>query len=246
MPDTPRIVRLCAVLLQAALVALTSAQYLGKVMPMGDSITAGLGSANGYRKVLQDSLAARGITLTYCGQLSDFSEGMVVPWHEGHLGWSIEDLTAGRDGFGNAPAWLTRDHPTTVLLMAGTNNGLLPIPQMRAAYASLLDACLAQEPSVRIYWASIPRSFDLVTGRADWEGQVNLLTRDMAAEYRQLGFDIRYVDVTDALDFTTDLADNYHPNAEGYAKIARAFQQAMTRRIPSGISTSWATPSVGQ
>jgi hypothetical protein len=51
-------------------------------MPIGDSITAGAGAPNGYRKLLQDQLALQVITFTYCGQSTDGSVNMSDPWHE--------------------------------------------------------------------------------------------------------------------------------------------------------------------
>jgi lysophospholipase L1-like esterase len=108
------------------------------VMPLGDSITAGVDG--GYRKPLMEKLAAAyHREATTVGSVIDASLPKGRQAHEGHPGWRLDQLadhlngrTASDD---NAGYWLLGGHgtgrgpvrPTVVTLMAGINdiNGMI-------------------------------------------------------------------------------------------------------------------------
>src|SRR5262249_28728976 len=88
-----------------------------RIMPLGDSITAGAGSAtvSSYRAPLWTMLAGesrhspRFVGTQTNGSLPD-------PANEGHSGYTIDQITAGIDG------WLAFGRPDVVLLHLGIND----------------------------------------------------------------------------------------------------------------------------
>jgi lysophospholipase L1-like esterase len=87
-----------------------------RVMPLGDSITWGVGSSsgNGYRGPLWNELAADGHPLDFVGTVRNGP--MSDPDNEGHSGYRINEIAALAD------ASLTRYRPNVVTLHIGTND----------------------------------------------------------------------------------------------------------------------------
>lgn len=95
-----------------------------RVMPLGDSITLGVGDGtadgvqDGYRCALKVKLAAAGQTIDYVG--SQTSGPPQCPGHdvqhEGHSGWTTTQL------LGQTAQWVAAADPDVVLLMIGTND----------------------------------------------------------------------------------------------------------------------------
>ncbi len=219
------------VLAFAALSGVASAIDLGNVMCVGDSITCGAGGEmyglpNGYRGLLASQLTADGDTFTYVGQSMD-RPGLP---NEGHAGWGIDNFYQGNTGNPGAlqiQDWIARDHPDTILLMCGTNDGPSPESILRQKYTTLLDTIYALAPAERVVWASIPASNAAHTLRQDWDPMVNALVHTMVGEQVAAGRNVLYADVYDGFNYSTDLFDDVHPNDLGYAKIADAFEVAI-------------------
>lgn len=116
-----------------------------RIMPLGDSITAGYPVVGGYRQPLQDLLRAKGYTYSFVGRVDQYvpstmtfvptsatgySGGMIQPSHEGYRGHRIDELATGvNNGVYNGsqhPLTIERTiaigNPDVVLLLAGTND----------------------------------------------------------------------------------------------------------------------------
>ncbi|MGC0360678.1 lysophospholipase L1-like esterase [Streptomyces sp. SAI-124] len=95
-----------------------------RLMPLGNSITWGVGSPSGnsYRSFLANKLTAEGHTLDFVG--SGRNGTMSDPDNEGHSGWRIDQIA------GIADSVLARYRPNVVTLEIGTNdlNGNYQIP----------------------------------------------------------------------------------------------------------------------
>ncbi len=238
------------VLLLSALACEASAVDLGKVMCVGDSITVGgagelYGLPEGYRSLLGSMLTADGDSFTYVGQSHD----RPVTAHEGHTGWGVFHLYEGNASdptSGKIQDWIARDNPDTILLMAGTNEGLRDEATMRSEYTTLFNTIYGLGPSTRVVWASLPASFEPNTLRQDWDPMMNNLIHTMAGEEKAQGRSVIYADVFDGFDFMTDLHDDFHPNNLGYAKIANSFHAAIVAGIsPTPEPSTWAGLGVG-
>jgi lysophospholipase L1-like esterase len=133
---------------------------LGNIMPVGDSITDGVGSTGGgYRDPLYTDLTTAGYSFTFVGALSDDSTPLLTATgethHEGYSGYVIESqapnfpTSSGQGGImdviggdlANLPA---SQKPNTFLLMIGSNDMFLnyDVAQAPNRLESLIDMLL--------------------------------------------------------------------------------------------------------
>lgn len=96
------------------------------VMPMGDSITEGLGSTASYRKALAERMMAAGMSPRFVGARILNSDTIANEDCHNHLGMSSHRVqTKGNRGgyLQGAPNWLEQaGYPDAVTLMIGTND----------------------------------------------------------------------------------------------------------------------------
>lgn len=96
------------------------------VMPMGDSITEGLGSTASYRKALAERMMAAGMSPRFVGARILNSDTIANEDCRNHLGMSSHRVqTKGNRGgyLQGAPNWLEQaGYPDAVTLMIGTND----------------------------------------------------------------------------------------------------------------------------
>jgi lysophospholipase L1-like esterase len=176
-----------------------------RIMPMGDSITAGVSrntwytqiinpptSGSGvagctwvsnymdldvvsYRRYLLQKLYANGVAGTFVGSVGQI-EGL---GHEGHPGWTIRDL----DYCVQHASWLTDARPDFILLHIGTNDaGQARTPdEMIASLDSLLQHIYAKLPNTTevIVAQIIPAGQD----RYPYFRQSNILMNEIIAPY---------------------------------------------------------------
>lgn len=196
-----------------------------RVMPLGDSITAGSGDPvrNGWRPALKARLAAAGVPVDFVG--SQHSGTGTDVQHEGHGGWTIAQLAV------QAPGWVRAYAPDVVLLMAGTNDVLRrdQVPAAGARLSALVRSILAARPGVRVIVASIPQM--RVTGDrvALWNSYRSQVLR--AAAVLGVGF------APGHRVYVSDLAaDGVHPSPCGYDRLAWVWFYAWTTtfRPPAG------------
>jgi lysophospholipase L1-like esterase len=144
-------------------------------MPLGDSITDGVGSSSGkpsYRyELFRLSLMAQK-KLTFVGSLQngpDMVDGSPFPKnHEGHSGWTI-DSGGGREGlYPRIEAWLKATSPHVVTLMIGTNdvNIQLDLANAPKRLGLLIDRINATVPNALVVVAKIvPTTSDSLNQR---------------------------------------------------------------------------------
>ncbi|MFE1546043.1 ricin-type beta-trefoil lectin domain protein [Streptomyces sp. NPDC058718] len=198
-----------------------------RVMPLGDSITWGVGSGtgNGYRGPLWDKLAADGHPVDFVG--TGRAGSMSDPDNEGHSGYLIEQIAALTD------ASLTRYRPNVVTLHIGTND-LDRSHQVSTATArlkSLVGQITAAAPDATVLVASlvVSTSGSEEQYRAAYNQAIPQIVRDAQAAGKR----VAYVDMSSLT--TADLADALHPNDAGYRKMADAFH----RGVQAADSAGW-------
>ncbi len=196
-----------------------------KIMPIGDSITYGVinGSntnSGGYRTDLWNSLTANGQAVDFVGSLST-GPSSIDDDHEGRRGWRIDEIASSISG------WLSMQQPDVVLLMIGTNDILqdYQLSTAPARLSNLIDQIVAQVAGVKVLVASIPPS-----GRSDSDQQqsidFNSKIPGIVSEKVNQGKAVYFIDVFSRLS-VSDLADQVHPTASGYSKIADAWYDAL-------------------
>lgn len=198
-----------------------------RIMPLGDSITLGYGSANldGYRRELYRSLISAGYPVDFVGsQLNgpdDFDRD-----HEGHPGWQAE----GGDSGGIAPnvfGWLTSNKADIVLLHIGTND-ISNNNQSPVKVAHILDEIDRYDRNITVILA-------LIVNRRDYSPATSQFNQDvqaMAMDRISKGDKIVIVDMEHALNYPDDIKDWTHPNETGYSKMAKVWMNALTGLLP--------------
>ncbi|CAL9280852.1 ricin-type beta-trefoil lectin domain protein [Streptomyces sp. SudanB182_2057] len=198
-----------------------------RLMPLGDSITWGVGSStgNGYRGPLWNKLAADGHPLDFVGTGRNGS--MPDPDNEGHSGYRVDQIAALAD------AALTRYRPNVVTLHIGTNDlqGASEADTAIARLRSLVGQVTADVPDATVLVASLVVSTSPSEERL--RGAYNQAVSRIVGDARAAGKHVAYVDMSGLT--TADLADSLHPNDAGYQKMADAFH----RGIQSADSAGW-------
>jgi len=179
-----------------------------RIMPLGDSITSGVGSSDlaGYRKVLYDLL----------NQNTDYAFDLVGSLiggpatfdfdHEGHGGYSAAQIASG------TYTWL-KDNPAEIILLhAGTNR----LTTSTAAVEDILDEIDRFSPDTWVVLALIINRNPYSATTSTFND--NLLA--MALNRIANGDKIIVVDQENALIYPDDMADLLHPNDQGYFKMA--------------------------
>jgi lysophospholipase L1-like esterase len=185
-----------------------------KIMPLGDSTTAGYTTPGGYRIELWSLLTNAGVTIDFVGTQTNGPPELPDLDHEGHDGFTINQLKAGITN------WLNAAQPHIVLLQAGRNDIIqnLDLTNAPARLGSLIDAIHAHSPDIHVIVSTLTpvRQYDYYRNSIPFNEAIPALVSSRAA----LGRRVSLMDVNKALALF-DLADGIHPKATGYQKEAR-------------------------
>lgn len=213
------------------------------IMPLGDSITLGVGPAapvnelNGYRRELGDLLASSGYDIDFVGSLSNGDPDFTDKQHEGHPGWHDDQIAAAVYGFlANHPAQI-------VLLHIGTNDiSADPTDTNPADVAAILDEIDRWETdhgqTVVVVLAEIINRSGHVCPNPSTTTTFNDHVRSMALNritdpVRPDRIVMVDMECSAGLDYLSDMADPVHPNATGYAKMAaKWFADGLLTTLP--------------
>ncbi|GAA3351235.1 hypothetical protein GCM10020358_80190 [Amorphoplanes nipponensis] len=252
--------RFRSLLLSAALAAVAGAPILAaaeparsaaapvRIMPLGDSITAGPGC---WRAVLWHRLQTAGQTgVDFVGGVSD--GGGCNPGysydtdHEGHGGYSATGIAANDQ----LPPWLAAARPDVVMMHLGTNDmwgGYLPLADKLAAFTKLVGQMRANNPDMKIIVAQIiPMSAAAcATCPADVVALNNAIP-GWAAGLTTARSPIVVADLWTGYDAVADNVDGVHPNSTGFQKMADRWYPVLTNVLagtaPTPPTTSPTTP----
>jgi lysophospholipase L1-like esterase len=193
-----------------------------KILPLGDSITFGLGYSGGYRVELFSKALAADQEITFVGSVMNgpsMVDGVSFPRNnEGHSGWKIDQLLS------LIPAPALSDEPHIILLMIGTNDvaqndDLSNAPER---LDGLLGELIAEVPDALIVVAQItPLSFG-GSGVMAYNAALPAIVEARA----EAGEHVMLVDMN--TDFPTSLlGDGVHPNQMGYERMAEVWYDAI-------------------
>lgn len=195
------------------------------VMPLGDSITAGIGSSteSSYRAKLFGDLKANAKSVDFVG--SQRSGELPDTDHEGHSGWTIGEIAQAADGV------VPTTRPNVVTLHAGTND--MDRGQQNGAAGrldSLIGQILDDSPGTTVLVATLVPSKNPTT-----QARIKTFNReigDVVRRHQDAGHHVALVEMSAVT--TADLADGLHPNDAGYRKMADAFFKAVADAADRG------------
>ena len=202
------------------------------IMPLGDSITVGYPGEVGYRQKLYLDLTNAGFDVDFVGSQSN-GTGFDAD-HEGHGGaeaWELNTML-------NSPPYylLPNNPPDIILYHIGTNSlyakGIGPTQAALDANKSL-EIIYGFNSSITVILAKIINTTN--SAQNDRTHTYNLLLEEYAQSWSNLGYHIKVVNMTDALNYIDDMADWLHPNAAGYAKMADVWYDALDDILPISV-----------
>ncbi|MFP4585783.1 MAG: PKD domain-containing protein [Desulfococcaceae bacterium] len=209
-----------------------------RIMPLGDSITAGVTDLVidgemvgiddiaedgdlmlGYRQTLFLTLQAIGFSVDFVGSLRMGAAGEPEfdLENEGHPGWTAGEVANSVFG------WLSANPADIVLLHVGTN-GLDPVRTVPDV-ERVLDEIDRFDPEVTVVLARIINKQIPDPNFSLYNANLSAMARNRVLK----GDKIIIVDQESALDYPDDLADDLHPNASGYQKMARTWLNGLLR-----------------
>ena len=205
---------------QAPIVRANSA--LIKIMPLGDSITYGVGSSTGggYRLPLWNDLRGLGFPINFVGSVQS-GPASFDRENEGLPGWKINQIAA------KVVTWLMTYRPSIILLHIGTNDFFKNDDPAHAParLSHLLNLITTTLPGVTVIVAQIlplPRSARLNGEVVAYNAAIPGIVQADVAQ----GKHIHYVDMYDAVP-PGMLPDQIHPDDAGYALMAKAWLYAL-------------------
>lgn len=214
-----------------------------KIMPLGDSITDGVGSSGsggGYRpELLRQSITAmKNITFVgrqLNGPTSVMVNGMTKTFprnHEGYSGYTIEP-GGGRQGISTlVDAAISMAKPNIILLMIGTNDVdlNLDVAQAPTRLGALLDRMIADAPDALIVVARLtPSTTDATDARVrTYNAAIPGVVKTRADAGKHVVTVDMYAAFTANPNYKTALmVDWLHPSDAGYVVMANTWMNAI-------------------
>jgi lysophospholipase L1-like esterase len=210
-----------------------------KIMLLGDSVTYGVKgtsdrNSGGYRPELWQKFVADGLPVKFVGSSSNGPDTLGDKTHEGHPGWTINQITNSID------EWLDTTEPDLILLMIGTNDtSRSSLRTMIENFSNLIDKINTCCPRAQLLVASIPpvhpaakpaiRSLRAMYFNA----AIPSIVSSKIAQGKKIHFvDMRGLSVQDlTASLSLDLDRGVHPNSQGYHKIANFWHDAVLKVI---------------
>ena len=200
-----------------------------RILPLGDSLTAGIGYEGGYRVSLFELARAAGKSITFTGSLQNgpkLAAGVAFPrHHEGRSGWKIEEIMT------TVPKPALRTVPHIVLLHVGTNDIYAheTREQMTERVGRIIDRLEQAAPQALIVVAEIiPLTDPVLRDRA---AGYNVELKRLVGARRARGEHLLLVDQFSGFPIEL-LSDGVHPTRLGYEQMGSAWYAAIGPYLP--------------
>ena len=205
-----------------------------RIMPLGDSITAGsygngLNGVGGYRAVLWSKCQEAGLKVDFVGTWNDPTNATFDADHQGWRGGRTDQLAA------EVQPWLEQCHPDVILLQIGVNDviqGAEP-SEIAARLSRLLEVINETAPKTQVYVASIlgvlePNDYHVPMKKVR---DYNTLIPEVVSTQARKGSRMRFVDMNRLAAFEPSdfAADHLHPSDSGYRKMAEVWFTTLKR-----------------
>jgi lysophospholipase L1-like esterase len=190
-----------------------------RVLPLGDSITAGV-AANSYRPDLWSALDDDFCAVDFTGTQRGPTSASALTFdrdHEGHSGFRTDQILA------DLPTYLAGNTPDVAMILLGTNNVIQATSLLtaKADLGAIIDQLRTHNPDVTVLLARIPPNKPVnATATATMNSHISALV----TEKNTAQSPVVLVDLFTGFDGTTLLqSDQIHPNAAGDLEIANRF-----------------------
>ena len=196
-----------------------------KVLPLGDSITVGLGFDGGYRVELFRLALENGHEITFLGSQQPNGPQMVAgtPFPRQHEGISGQTITQIAD---RIPQPGLNEMPHIILLHAGTNDMVQGAAGATDRLASLIDLLIEEAPDALIVVSNIiPLPF-----AADAVNAFNAPIPGLVQSRAEAGAHVVFVDQFEGFP-VSELGDNVHPDENGYNRMAAKWFAAIAEYL---------------
>ncbi len=218
------------------------------IMPLGDSITDGVGSSapgGGYRVQLFHDAVQAHKAITFVGSATDPNgpttlDGKTFPRnHEGHPGYTIDNSSTTSGISPLVDASIATNHPQIILLMIGTNDINRNIDPANAPtrLGALLDKIFNDAPNTLVVVAKITPWADDGTNVSAVEPYNNAIasvvqTRNASGKH-VTAVDM-YAPFRANANYKTALMNDYlHPNDAGYVVMGDVWYAAIQSYLPA-------------
>jgi lysophospholipase L1-like esterase len=248
--------RLITIILYAALAAVAavpvftlarpalSAAAPIRIMPLGDSITAGPGC---WRALLWNQLQTHGYTnIDFVGSVPDGGCNYGFAYdgdNEGHGGYSATGIADQNQ----LPPWLASAKPDIVLVHLGTNDlwgGTISTSTILTAYTKLVGQMRTANPAMKVIVAQIiPMNPPGCAGCAAGVVALDNAIPGWAAGLTTAQSPIVVVDQWTGFNTVTDTGDGVHPNDAGFQKMADRWYPPLAHVLDGVIPTTPPTTS---
>jgi GH18 family chitinase/lysophospholipase L1-like esterase len=227
-----------------------------KIMPLGDSITAGDGDTRGgYRSQLYHLLVQNGYTNFNFVGTSTVDHDPPIGFTFPQAYWNHEGVNSATIAVNSTYVWknnidgaLSANMPDIILLMLGTNDiwsTVRSATQVRADMSSFLDQIWAINPNIKIILSTIPYETKDTGSPLTIIQQTNALWPALVAQKQAQGRYITLVDNYAATKAANSFADGLHPSTNGDIAIANAWYPAVIAAM-AGSASSYCTPNAIQ
>jgi len=232
------------ILLLSMLISATTIADVVRIMPLGDSITAGehygypsYGERTGYRKPLYELLIGNAYTVDFVGSLNwgyDITPAFDCD-HEGHPGWTAKQIAT------NVYGWLQQNPADIILAHVGTNglnvNNVTDVEQM----LNEIDRYeMDNDVEIIVFLARIIHRYQM-SAQATTTSFNDAVEAMALSRVQNQGDKIIMVDMENGagIDYMTDGADMlgttypgvnydlYHPSDQGNIKMAELWFEHM-------------------
>jgi lysophospholipase L1-like esterase len=216
------------------------------IMPLGDSITDGVGSSagGGYRVQLFHDAVQGHQSITFVGSATDPNgpatvDGKTFPRnHEGHPGYTIDNssTTSGISPLVDASS--ATNHPNIILLMIGTNDINRNIDPANAPtrLGTLLDKIIADTPNSLVVVAKITPWQDDGTNTsavAPYNSAIATVVQTRITSGKHVTLVDMYTPFRANSNYKTALMNDYlHPNDAGYVIMGDTWYAAIKSYLP--------------
>jgi hypothetical protein len=247
--------------------SLAAAEQPVRIMPLGDSITAGYTDNSawtvpfgfGYRSGLYTRLTGAGTSFQFVGGSQEpFNGAFGVPqtvsppdlrplnqdYHRGYGGWGADGLN------GYIGKWLNSDNPDVILLMIGINNigqGSTADPTTaKSNLNALVSTIFAKRPNISLIVAQITPYATYTSSIVQYNDYIkNTLVTTYANQGRKISTVDQYSNfLTDGGAIDSSLYSNgiNHPNATGYDRMAATWYSGLQALGPIAAPPASAVP----